>query len=179
MVSRSALNSAQTSALTSSMISSMLLVAWILLVTAWSCFWNARRAPTSVCVDAWWLRTALIAFLPARTCGTAYSGLYILAAATLIFNEILTFCARRFPLLLRERGDAVPIHGRRTAALVSHDVRKRTVEGDLRVGALQIDQIYIRLVPLRGAVGAQRLGPEPHLLLPLGSEHRHRAELLG
>src|SRR4249920_2972552 len=91
MVSRSALNSAQTSALTSSMISSMLLVAWILLVTAWSCFWNARRAPTSVCVGAWWLRTALIAFLPARTCGTAYSGLYILAAATLIFNEILTF----------------------------------------------------------------------------------------
>src|SRR6185436_12015091 len=96
MVRRSALNSAQTSALTSSMISSMLFVAWILLVTAWSCFWNARRAPTSVCVGAWWLRTALIAFLPARTCGTAYSGLYILAAAALIFNEILTFARATF-----------------------------------------------------------------------------------
>src|SRR5258705_9528006 len=113
MVSRSALNSAQTSALTSSMISSMLLVAWILLVTAWSCFWNAKRAPTSVCVGAWWLRTALIAFLPAWTFGAAYSGLYILAAAALIFNEILTFQPRRFPLLLGERGDAVPARRRR------------------------------------------------------------------
>src|SRR5437762_1563465 len=46
MVSRSALKSAQMSALTSSMISSMLLVAWTLFVTAWSCFWNARRTST-------------------------------------------------------------------------------------------------------------------------------------
>src|SRR5258705_6955259 len=52
------------SALTSSMISSMLLVAWILLVTFCSCFWNARRAPTSVWGDACGLRTALIDCLP-------------------------------------------------------------------------------------------------------------------
>src|SRR5690348_2061114 len=64
MVRRSAWKSAQTSALTSSMISSMLLVAWILFVTAWSCFWNARRTPTSVCVAACGLRTALIHDLP-------------------------------------------------------------------------------------------------------------------
>src|SRR5678816_292623 len=64
IVRRSALKSAQMSALTSSMISSMLLVAWILLVTACSCFWNARRAPTSVCADACGLRTALIDCLP-------------------------------------------------------------------------------------------------------------------
>src|SRR3970282_1973078 len=63
MVRRSALISTQTSALTSSMISSMLLVAWILLVTACSCFWNARRTLTSACGVAWWLSTALIADL--------------------------------------------------------------------------------------------------------------------
>src|SRR5881394_3163970 len=42
------------------MISSMLLVAWILFVTACSCFWNARRAATSLCAADAWLRTALI-----------------------------------------------------------------------------------------------------------------------
>src|SRR4051812_45815490 len=65
MVRRSALKSWQTSALTSSMISSILLVAWILLVTACSCFWNASRAPTSICAAACGLTTALIESLPA------------------------------------------------------------------------------------------------------------------
>src|SRR4051812_15032970 len=84
MVSRSALNSAQMSALTSSMISSTLLVAWILLVTAWSCFWNARRALTSDCAECG-LSTALIYCLPEAV---FFLGPSMLDRATMIYNAI-------------------------------------------------------------------------------------------
>src|SRR4030081_1916070 len=87
MVRRSALNSAQISALTSSMISSTLFVAWILLVTACSCFWNARRALTADCA-ACELRTALID-CPPYCClrPSLLARPSMLDPATMIYNE--------------------------------------------------------------------------------------------
>src|SRR3970282_1083476 len=139
MVRRSALDSTQMSALTSSMISSMLLVAWILLVTACSCFWNARRTLTSACGAACVLRTALIVDLSIRACGLCYRPVRKHSTASaLIFRRFFTTLGARAQSKFEN-------------LVVLQHARLQPPRGllDLLHGELSLARLEVRHVPLR------------------------------
>src|SRR5262249_4386751 len=73
------------------------------------------------------------------------------------------------PLLLVENRHAVPVGGRRIAALGDDLARIQLVEVAIRVDGLEVQKTHLDLVPLEGAVLPERLLPELELVqyLPL------------
>src|SRR3989442_3535030 len=70
-----------------------------------------------------------------------------------------------FSLFLVERRPAVPVGGRRLAALFGSFSRIDLGELAGGIHALQIEQAYLDLIPLLRAVMAQRLVPQPQLVV--------------
>src|SRR5712692_895919 len=86
---------------------------------------------------------------------------------------------RRMPgLLLGERRHAVPVRRWRVAAPFSHFLGIHPVKTAAGIRALQIDEAHIGLVPVRGAVVAQRLVPKLELILRIPIDLRLQAKRL-
>src|SRR6185436_1580769 len=73
--------------------------------------------------------------------------------------------ARGASLFLVEHGYAVPVGGRRVAALVLHFLQIESIQGAARVHGEQMPEAHVRRIPVARAIGVQHLAPEVQLVL--------------